>query len=322
MKTIFSGLQPSGIIHIGNYLGAIKQWVNLQENNQAYYCIVDQHAITADYDPKALPDRVLDTAALYLAAGLNPAKSTLFIQSHVAAHSELAWLLATQTPFGELTRMTQFKEKAARQKSESLGLFAYPVLMAADILLYQTDTVPVGADQTQHLELTRDIATRFNNKFGQTFTVPKPHLNKSTARIMSLTDPIHKMSKSDEVKSYIALTDPPRVIHKKIISAVTETEFDIRMDTPSINNLRNIYLAFSAETSETLTQKFNTGGYQEFKEALAQLIIDRLTPLQEKYAQIRPDETQLRKILRAGAASAAQVANQTLVQAKQAMGLT
>ncbi len=321
-QIILSGLQPSGVIHLGNYLGAIKQWVALQADNTAYYCIVDQHAITVDYQPKELPEHILNTIATYLAAGLNPDHSTIFVQSHVPAHTELAWLLATQTPFGELSRMTQFKEKSSRQQAESLGLFAYPVLMSADILLYQTTTVPVGADQIQHIELTRDIARRFNNKFGRVFTIPKPFLNKDTARIMSLTIPTNKMSKSDEPNSFIAITDPPDVIRKKIMGAVTETEFDIRSNTSSISNLRNIYLAFSEEDPAAIDNRFSSGGYKEFKEELSELIIDRLAPLRQKYTEFRADESNLQDILTKGAKSATTTANQTLDQTKKAMGLT
>src|SRR3989344_8462789 len=224
-KIIFSGIQPSGTLHIGNYLGALKQWVELQENNTAYFCIVDLHAITVPYDVERLPEHILNAAAAYLAAGVDPNKSTIFVQSHVPAHAELAWLLGTTTPQGELGRMTQYKDKSTKQKeSGTLGLFAYPVLQAADILLYQTNIVPVGEDQKQHIELTRDIAKRFNNKFSEVFTIPEAYINGSpdrlaspkpsaqAGRIMSLTDPTRKISKSDEGKSYIALTDAPDII--------------------------------------------------------------------------------------------------------------
>src|SRR3989344_266273 len=242
-KTILSGIQPSGELHLGNYLGAIKQWVELQQDSTAYFCIVDLHAITVPYSPAELSERVLATAAIYLACGVDPEKSVIFIQSHVPAHAELAWLLGTTTPLGELNRMTQFKDKAAKQGTETLGLFAYPVLQAADILLYQADLVPVGEDQIQHLELARDIAKRFNNKFGEVFTVPKAHVNKNTARIMSLTEPTKKMSKSDNARSYIALTDEPDTIRKKIASAVTETKpgFSFERSGPAVKNLLAIY---------------------------------------------------------------------------------
>ena len=321
-KTIFSGLQPSGTLHLGNYLGALKQWVALQDNNTAYYCIVDLHAITVPYERDTLPARILDAAALYLAVGLDPKASTLFVQSHVPAHTELTWLLTTQTAFGELGRMTQFKDKSEKQKDDvTLGLFSYPVLMAADILLYQTHVVPVGEDQIQHIELARDIAKRFNNKFGDTFTIPKPFINKNTARIMSLTNPTTKMSKSDNTKSYIALTDEPDAIRKKIMKAVTETEANIMNDTPSISNLLNIYVAASNEDKQTIVDRYKGKGFKEFKEDLAEEVIKMLQPIREKYQNIRSDEKELKNILATGAQTASTAATQTLSQVKQAMGL-
>lgn len=323
-KTVLSGIQPSGTLHLGNYLGAIKQWVALQSNNTCYYCIVDLHAITVPYDPASLPDRVLDAVAMYLAAGVDPDQSTIFVQSHVSAHAELAWLLSAQTPFGELSRMTQFKEKAEKQsENTTLGLFAYPVLMTADILLYQTNLVPVGEDQKQHLELTRNIAERFNNKFGQAFTIPEPHIPKETARIMSLTDPTKKMSKSDSEKSYIALTDEPDVIRKKIMSAVTETEpvFSFEKSGPAVKNLLSIYQALSEESADTIESQFKNVGYKEFKAALAELIITKLSPLQAKYKELRQNDDELRILLGRGKHHAEQVANQTLRAVKDKMGL-
>ncbi len=275
------------------------------------------------YDNEHLPDHVLNAAAMYLACGIDPNKSTIFVQSHVPAHAELAWLLGTITPLGELKRMTQFKEKSEKQKGEvALGLFAYPVLQAADILLYQTDIVPVGEDQLQHIELARDIAKRFNNRFGEAFTVPKAQVNKDTARIMSLTNPTEKMSKSDEPKSYIALTDEPNIIKQKIASAVTETKavFSFTKSGPAVKNLLTIYQSFSEEKPETIETKFSGGGYKEFKEALAGLLIERLAPIQQKYkARRQPQE--LHEILAQGAKKASKVASQTLAQVKQKMGL-
>ena len=320
-QTILSGIQPSGSLHIGNYLGAIKQWVALQENNDAYYCIVDLHAITVPYEPEDLKKNILDTAALYLASGLDPEKSTIFIQSHVPAHTELAWLLATQTPMGELSRMTQFKDKSAKQTTELLGLFSYPILMAADILLYQADIVPVGDDQVQHIELARDTAKRFNNKLGDTFTIPEPLINKDTARIMSLTDPATKMSKSDADKSYIAITDDSDTTTKKIMKATTETEANIQSDTPSITNLLNIYSAASGEDKDTIVNRYDGKGFKEFKEDLAQEVIKMLSPIQQKYQEIRSNEDNLREILATGAANAKAKADTTLNDAKQKMGL-
>jgi tryptophanyl-tRNA synthetase len=324
-KTIFSGIQPSGALHIGNYLGAIKQWLALQENNNAYYCIVDEHAITVPYDPEQLPSFVLDTVALYLAVGLDPEKSTIFVQSHVPAHTKLAWLLATQTPLGELNRMTQYKEKSDKSKEQSsLGLLAYPVLQAADILLYQTDLVPVGEDQIQHIELTRDIAKRFNNKFGDTFTIPKPLINKGAARIMSLSDPTSKMSKSDDnPKSYISLTDTEDDIRKKISSATTETEpvISFTESGPAVKNLLNIYAAFSKESQTDIESKFEGKGYKEFKEAIADIILAEILPLQERFNKIRSNEDELYEILSKGAEQAATAANETIQSVQEKMGL-
>lgn len=358
-KTIFSGIQPSGVLHIGNYLGAIKQWVALQENNDAYYCIVDEHAITIPYDPKQLPCFVLDTAAMYLAAGLNPTKSTIFVQSHVPSHTKLAWLLATQTPLGDLKRMTQFKDKINRVAdaientageenisiktaiekmnrspkakkiiSETLGgflgLFAYPVLQAADILLYQTDLVPVGEDQIQHIELTRDIAKRFNNKFGDAFTIPKPLINKDAARIMSLSDPTKKMSKSDQPKSYIALTDDAADIQKKIASATTETEpiISFTKSGPGAKNLLNILKAFREDTEENIEAEFSDLGFKGLKEETADTIARSLKSLQQRYQEIRSDEDNLNHILSEGAEQAATTANETLQIVQNKMGLS
>lgn len=322
-KIVLSGVQPSGVLHIGNYLGALQQWVSLQQDNTCYFCIVDEHAITVDYDPKDLPDRVLTAAALYFASSIDPAKSVVFVQSHVPAHTHLGWLLSTITPYGELARMTQFKDKSKKQQTTSLGLFAYPALMAADILLYDTDIVPVGEDQTQHIELTRDIAKRFNSKFGQTFKLPEAFVNKSTARIMSLSDPAKKMSKSDAAKSYIALTDSPDEIKQKIASAVTETDavFSFTQSGPAVKNLLNIYLAFSGEEMAAIEAKFAGKGYKEFKEALSNLLIEKLNPIQEKYKALRQDDTELRLLLGRGMHHAEVAANHKLQEVKEKMGL-
>lgn len=323
-KVILSGIQPSGTLHIGNYLGALKNWVALQEHNETYYCIVDEHAITVPYEPKDLQDRVLDAAAMYIAAGLDPARSTIFVQSHVPAHTELAWLLSTLTPYGELTRMTQFKDKAKKQAAgTSVALFTYPMLMAADILLYQATSVPVGDDQVQHLELTRTIAERFNKRFGDILTVPQAYVSATTARIMSLTDPTKKMSKSDEPKTYVALNDDAATIRKKIMSAVTETEpiFSFEKSGPAVKNLLAMYQAITAEATEKIEAQFENKGYKEFKEALAETIIAHVAPLQEKYRAIRANDDELRIILGRGNHQAAQVASQTLARVKEAMGL-
>jgi len=323
-KTIFSGIQPSGVLHLGNYLGALKQWVELQKGNTTYFCIVDEHAITVPYEPGDLSTRVLDAAAMYIACGIDPEKSVVFVQSHVPAHTELAWLLATITPYGDMTRMTQFKDKSAKTgKNTTLGLFAYPVLMAADILLYKPDIVPVGEDQVQHVELTRSLAKRFNTRFGDVFTVPEVFLNKNTARIMSLTDPTKKMSKSDAAGSYLALTDSPDELRHKIMRAVTETEpvFSFATSGPAVQNLLAIYAALSEESHSAIEAKFSGKGYKEFKEALAELVVTQLQPIQARYAELRQDEKKLRDLLAAGADKADEVAIETLETAKEKMGL-
>jgi tryptophanyl-tRNA synthetase len=323
-KTVLSGIQPSGTLHLGNYLGAIKQWVKLQKEHRCYYCIVDLHAITVPYNASELPEHILNAAALYIAAGVDPEKSTIFVQSHVPAHAELAWLLATQTPFGELSRMTQFKDKATKQADNTtLGLFAYPTLMAADILLYRADLVPVGEDQKQHLELVRNSAVRFNNKFSEIFTIPEPYIPKDTARIMSLTDPEKKMSKSDSEKSYIALTDEPDIIRKKIMSAVTDTKpvFSFTESEPAVKNLLTIYHALTEEEPATIEKQFAGQGFKEFKEALAEVVVTALEPLQTKYKEVRENDDDLRILLGRGKHHAEQVANQTLSRVKEAMGL-
>ncbi len=323
-KTVFSGIQPSGTIHIGNYLGALRQWVDLQTENTAYYCIVDQHAVTVPYHPSELSERILTVAALYIALGIDPEKSVIFIQSQVPAHTELAWLLGAITPYGELTRMTQFKDKSKKQAAgTTVGLFTYPVLMAADILLYNTDVVPVGEDQTQHLELTRDIAKRFNNQFGEVFRVPEAYVNKSTARIMSLTDPKMKMSKSDPEKTYISLLDDADTIAQKIRSAVTETDpiFSFTDSGPAVKNLLNIYEAVTKKSQSEIEAEFQGKGYKEFKETLAGALIEHLRPIQERYLELRQDDSELRITLGRGAHHAQTMANQTLHNVKDVMGL-
>lgn len=323
-KTILSGIQPSGTLHLGNYLGALQQWVALQEGNTAYYCIVDLHAVTVPYDSSELPTRVLDAVALYLAAGLDAERSVIFVQSQVSAHAELMWLLSTIASLGELKRMTQFKDKYATHKAEaSLGLFAYPVLQAADILLYHPELVPVGEDQKQHLELTRDLAQRFNSRFGDVLTLPDAYINPDTARIMSLTDPTRKMSKSDPAKSYVGLTDTPDVIRQKILGATTDTEpvFSFTESGPAVQNLLTIYRALSGDTVTAIEERFAHSGYKEFKEALAELIVTHLKPLQERYAELRQNDDELRVLLQQGRARAQQVAQRTLQTVKERMGL-
>lgn len=324
MQTIFSGIQPSGTLTLGNYLGAMQQFVQLQDENNCYFCVVDQHAITVPQDPKELRHNIRSLAALYLASGIDPEKSTLFIQSEVAAHASLAWLIQTSTYVGELERMTQYKDKSAGKESVSSALFTYPALMVADILLYQTDLVPVGEDQKQHLELTRDVAQRFNNRFGDVFTVPEIRIPKVGARIMSLQDPTKKMSKSDtNERGFISLLDEPKKIEKKIKSAVTDSEGIVKYDVknkPGVSNLLSILSVCTGETLEALEQKYEGQGYGVFKSDVATAVIDLLTPIQESYHELI-NSSKLDEILDQGAVKAAEIANQTYLHAKNAMGL-
>lgn len=321
---VISGIQPSGIIHIGNYLGAIKQQVELQNQfDDAIYFIADLHSITADYSPETLSHNTLAIAAAYLACGLDPQKSKLFVQSHLPEHSELAWIMLTQTTTGELSRMTQFKEKSGNAQSVPTGIFAYPTLMAADILLYQANVVPVGDDQVQHIELTRDLARRFNNKFGELFNIPEARLSQGTKRIMSLNDPTKKMSKSAEsALSYIALTDTPDDIRDKIKRAVTDSGSDIAYsnDTPAIKNLLDIFSGVTNRDPKDIANEFALSGYAQFKSKLADAIVEFLEPIQAKYQEFLQDEQSLKKILADGAEHVRPIARETLVKVKQKMG--
>ncbi|ADD02510.1 tryptophanyl-tRNA synthetase [Thermoanaerobacter italicus Ab9] len=323
MKRVFSGVQPTGDIHIGNYLGAMRQFVALQDDYECFFCVVDLHALTVPQDPIKLKENTIELAGLYLAIGLDPKKVTLFVQSHVAAHAELAWLLQCMTYFGELSRMTQFKEKSKGKETVSVGLFTYPDLMAADILLYNTHYVPVGEDQKQHLELTRDIAQRFNNRFGETFVVPEPMILKLGARIMSLTDPTKKMSKSDsDPNNRINLLDEPSVIKKKIMRAVTDSETEIRLDwenKPGVSNLLTIYSLFTGMEIEEVVNKFKGQGYGTLKKELAEVVIDKLTVIQKNYKDLSRDY--VLKVLKEGAERAQAVAEKTLKEVKEKMGL-
>ena len=323
MKKVFSGVQPSGDIHIGNYLGAMRQFVALQDDYECFFCAVDLHALTVPQDPKVLKEKTIELAGLYLAIGLDPKKVTIFIQSHVPAHAELAWLLQCITYFGELSRMTQFKDKSKGKESVSVGLFTYPDLMAADILLYNTHYVPVGEDQKQHLELTRDIAQRFNNRFGETFVVPEPMILKLGARIMSLTDPTKKMSKSDsDPNNRINLLDEPSSIKKKIMKAVTDSESEIRLDwdnKPGVSNLLTIYSLFTGMEIEEVINKFNGQGYGTLKKELAEVVIDKLTVIQKNYKDLSRDY--VLKVLKEGAERAQAVAEKTLKEVKEKVGL-
>ena len=322
---IFSGIRPTGGLHIGNYLGAIKQWIAMQESNECVFCIVDLHAITTPYDPKELQKNILETTAVYLAAGINPDKSVIFVQSAVKEHAELAWLLETITPMGELGRMTQYKEKSKQHKDYiNAGLFAYPVLMAADILLYKTQAVPVGKDQEQHVELARTIAKKFNQKFGQVFPEPESILPKVGAKIMSLTDPKKKMSKSDDPKSCISLFDSPEDIQKKIMSAETDSGKEVIYNVtkkPGISNLLTIYSLLTGRTTQDIEKEFKGKGYGDFKKALAKVVIDYLEPFRRKQKELQTRDVYVKDILDKGSSRAKTIAETTMQEVRQKMGL-
>ncbi len=324
-KVIFSGIQPSGVFTLGNYLGAIVNWTRLQHEYDCYYCVVDLHALTVRQDPKDLRKRTAESLALLLACGLDPELNTIYVQSHVPAHAELAWILNCYTYMGELGRMTQFKEKS-RKHSENInvGLFAYPALMAADILLYQADLVPVGADQKQHLELTRDIALRFNALYGDVFTVPDAYIPKAGARVMSLQDPESKMSKSDEnPNGYVSLTDPVDIIVKKFKRAVTDSDGEVRFapDKPGVSNLLNIYCAAAGLTHEQAEAEFSGLGYKELKEQVAEAVVEILKPVQAEFARLTADKAYLEGVMRDNAGRAARVAARTLKKVQKKVGL-
>jgi tryptophanyl-tRNA synthetase len=325
---LFSGIQPSGDLMIGNYIGSIKNWVKLQDDYQCLFSLVNMHAITVEQDPQALAKRSLDFVALYLASGIDPKKSTVFIQSQVPEHAELAWILNCSTYMGELNRMTQFKDKSQKHEHNiNAGLFNYPVLMAADILLYQTELVPVGADQKQHLELTRDLAHRYNNRFGrEIFKIPEPFIAPTTSggRIMSLQDPTSKMSKSDENKNnFIALLDDPKTILKKCKKAMTDSgdviEYDLD-NKPGVSNLLTIYSVISGKTIEQVVAQFEGKMYGHLKVELGELMVDYLAPIQKRFYEIREDETHLRDVLKTGADQARAQAQKTLRDVQNTIG--
>ncbi|MDA3129163.1 tryptophan--tRNA ligase [Aliibacillus thermotolerans] len=324
MKTVFSGIQPSGTLTLGNYLGALKHFVTLQEEHECFFCIVDQHAITVPQDKMTLRKNIRSLAALYLAAGIDPAKSTLFIQSEVPAHAQLGWMMQCISYIGELERMTQFKDKSSGKKAVSAALLTYPPLMAADILLYNADIVPVGEDQKQHLELTRDLAERFNRQYNDIFTVPTPEIPKVGARIMSLQQPTKKMSKSDaNTKSYISMLDDEKTILKKFKSAVTDSENVIRFDRenkPGISNLMSIYSLTSGKSLTDIEEEFRGVGYGDFKQAVGESVVRALAPVQERYYELI-DSDELDDILDEGRERAQKVATKTLKKAERAMGL-
>jgi tryptophanyl-tRNA synthetase len=323
MKRVLSGIQPSGKLTLGNYIGAIKNFVALQHTHDCYFMAVDMHAITVPQEPAALKEQSESVIALYIAAGIDPAKATIFLQSHVKQHAELGWLLTTLTYMGELERMTQFKDKSEGKDSVGAGLFTYPSLMAADILLYNADLVPVGDDQKQHLELTRDLAQRFNQRYGDTFVIPEPYTPKVGARIMSLDDASKKMSKSNPNQgSFIALLDPPDVVRKKISRAVTDSGREVKFDPqhkPEVSNLLSIYAQCSDLTIAEIEALYEGQGYGPFKKELAERVVGLLEPLQRRYHEIR-ESGEIYDILRRGAGRAAEQAEQALRVAKEKMG--
>lgn len=323
-KVIFSGIQPSGQLTLGNYLGAIKNWVALQDEFDCYFCVVDLHAITVKQEPKDLRQRTLEVLAIYIAAGIVPEKNTLFIQSHVPAHSECAWLLTCNTYMGELSRMTQYKDKSQRYgDSIGAGLFTYPVLMAADILLYNTDLVPVGQDQKQHLEIARDIANRFNNTYSPTFKIPDPYIPKVGAKVMSLQEPTKKMSKSDDnPNAYILIMDPPEVIRKKISRAVTDSLGVINYsdEQPGVKNLLDLLIAINGSTSEELVEYYKDKGYADLKKDVADAIVNELEPIQNKVKDILKDKKALEDIYKLGAEKANYVSMKTLRKIQKKIG--
>lgn len=325
---LLSGIQPSGVLHLGNYLGAIKNWIALQGKYRSFFMVADYHAITVPQDPKILKESVLNVTALYLAAGVDPKKSTIFVQSHVPAHTELAWILNTITPMGELERMTQYKEKTrigVGDEHRNVGLFDYPVLMAADVLLYKANAVPVGEDQVQHIELMRTLARKFNIRFGKLFVEPKEILPEMGARIMGLDDPTKKMSKSaSSALNYIALHDAPEVIRDKFKRAVTDSGREIKFDPenkPAISNLLTIYSLVSGKTVKELEKNYVGKGYVEFKSDIAEAVVEFLAPIQNRLHELKKDRAYVLSVLEAGREAANEVATQTLKKAKEAIGL-
>ncbi len=321
---IYSGIQPSGVLTIGNYIGALRNFALLENEYDCIYAIVDMHAITLRQDAAQLRKRTLELAALYIASGLNPEKSLIYCQSHVPAHAELAWILSCFTYMGELQRMTQFKEKSAKHEENiNAGLFTYPVLMAADILLYQTNLVPVGSDQKQHLELTRDIALRFNNLYGDVFTIPEVYIGKIGSRVMSLQEPTQKMSKSDTEDTYISMLDKPEDIRRKIKRAVTDSEAEIRFDPenkPGVSNLLSIAAALTGQPIEAVTALLSGKGYGELKAAVADAVVEALTPIQKEYSRLMADKAYVQGVLSRNAETVAARAQYTLGKVKRKVG--
>ncbi len=323
-KRVLSAIQPSGMLTLGNYLGALKNWIKMQDEFECTFAVADLHTITVRQEPAKLRAQIYSTCALLLSLGLDPEKSTMFVQSHVAAHSQLSWLLSCYTQFGELSRMTQFKEKSQRHADNvNAGLFTYPVLMAADILLHQPDFVPVGADQKQHLEIARDIANRFNGVYGNVFTVPEPYIPKIGARVMSLQEPTKKMSKSDEnVNSWVAILDSKDDIIRKFKRAVTDSEARVCIgeEKHGINNLMGIYSAVTGKSLDEITKEFDGKGYGEFKLVVGEAVADELAPVKARYDELIADKKALEEIYKNGAQKASYVANKTLYKAMKKVG--
>lgn len=325
---VLSGIQPSGGLTIGNYIGAINQWLPMQEDNECFFMLADLHTITVRQDPAVMRERVLECLAMYIACGLDPKKSTIFTQSQVPEHAQLGWILNCYAQMGELNRMTQFKDKSSRHANNiNVGLFGYPVLQAADILLYQADSVPVGEDQKQHLELTRDIATRFNNLYGEVFKLPDPFIAKVGARVMSLQDPLKKMSKSDEnANNFIMLLDEPKKIEKKLKRAVTDSDEQARIyfdndEKPGVSNLLTLMSCTTGRSIDELVPEYEDKMYGHLKKDTADAVLSVIEPLQQRYFELRKDETALLDIMKDSAERASQKASVTLDKAKQALGL-
>jgi tryptophanyl-tRNA synthetase len=321
---VFSGIQATGAKHIGNYIGAMRQYVSTQEEGDAFFCIVDLHSITVDYDPRELHDRTLDLTALLFAVGLAPERSTLFLQSHVTGHAEAAWLLSAVTGFGQLGRMTQFKEKGEGKSFVSAGLFTYPILMAGDILLYQTDVVPVGDDQRQHVELARDIAQRFNARFGETFKIPKGVYPEVGARIMDLQEPTKKMSTTGgNEQGTVLVLDPPDMIRKKFKTAVTDSEREVRYapdEKPGVSNLIEILSVSTGRSIHDVESTYDGRGYGDLKNDVGEAVVELFAPVQARYTELRADEGELRRLLRMGAGKARETSAPTLAQMYTRMG--
>ena len=323
-KTVFSGVQPSGNLTIGNYLGAIKNFSKFSDEYKTFYCVVDLHAITVRQVPAELRRRTYETLALYMACGLDETKNTLFVQSHVPAHAELGWILDCYTMFGELSRMTQFKDKSAKNAQNiNAGLFTYPALMAADMLLYQTDLVPVGIDQKQHLELARDVAMRFNQVYGDTFTIPEGYISNDTMKIMSLAEPTQKMSKSDTNQNAVVyILDSKDDIMRKFKKAVTDSDAEVRFseDKPGVSNLMTIYRAFTGKTFDEIEAEFAGRGYGDFKTAVGEACADGLAPVREEFAKLIADKAHLEAVMKAGADEAAYYARKTMSKVRRKLG--